>query len=387
MNDSWDLIAPVNRPDVLRAATLLATQLADVDKRRVRLFLDDLTPLTLMSAKIDTTLWLQPVGQYELLRLNLAQAVTPGKNIVRLFGARVPQKYMERAVFGNTEHKLFKLKSLDQSALSGNTAPDTTNLHFITVPQYLDSSTVGIIKERFNSIEIRNKWKSSAGLRQATLASIGFEQNMFSGAKIIYCSGKRTFDWARLTSKLGCVESGSVIFLVENCGRGTQLLESEVCCSLTSKVKLLTLPPTTWKQRDELVWISDYVVTSSEDMAQRAMESGVPLIWLPQSHLAQDANNDFLEWYLQGCDLLIRRCLQDLIQNLENRNSSPNAFIDYLHYLPQAQILAMTVAKRILDAPLMSQRLPFLMPASALREKNYSREYKATIPASLTNVN
>lgn len=378
-SESWDLIAPVGRPDVLRAATLLASQLAEVERYRVRLFVDDLAPLTAMDARVDPALWVQPQDAYELVRLNLAQATTPADNIVRLFRAKLPRKYMERAIYGHGERKLFKVKLLDQQASFVDTAPGTTNLRFIEATQGDHASAAGVIRERTSSAEIRARWKKNGKLLQATLDSLGLDGHIFSGALFVCCWGAAIADWKDFLTSLDEVSQQKIILLV-GADDGAPQVQG---IATEGKVKMLRLPAMSWKQRDELVWLSDYVLTGHDDMAHRAMESGVPLLWLPDVPPKAKDDHHLVEWYSQGADPLIRRCLRELIRDLGTRASTSNALKDYFHNQAQVEILAANVAKRIARAPLMSRILPVLTPMPAAISEKWPLQHKTTIPASL----
>ena len=392
ISETWDLIAPVGRPDVIRAATLLASQLAEVERYRVRLFLDVLDPLVAMNARIDPELWLQPLDAYELVRLNLALVAAPADNIVRLFGAKMPRKYIEHAIYGHSKRKLFNVRLLDQPASSQTPFADASNLQAIEAAQGDQPWAAGMIRERHSAMEIRVRWKKTTSkLSQATFDSLGFDEPMPADALFILCWGAAIPDWDDFVMSLGTIGPRPIVLLVNQDGN-TPATPDEAGQASPSpsphfsvspdKVRVLKLPATIWRQRDELVWMSDIVMTGHDDMAQRAAESGVPLVWLPSPSGNGKKGEQFIEWYSQGADQVLRRCLRELT-SMRKPSSIRDALGAYLRSYPEMEKLAAAVAKRVARTPLMSRMLPALTPAPPKASQKWALQHHTTIPQPL----
>jgi len=393
--ESWDFFAPNHRSDVLRSGVLLASQIAENEQFRVRLFVDDLNALTSMNPRIDTSLWIQSHRYVTLAKLSLAGEIEPANNVVRLFGAKFPRKYIERATFGQClDRKFFQIKLLDQSGPCTNKLKksDTAPLQFIDVLQGDAPPAAGVIRDRRNLADLRSKWKTQRNLAQVTLQTLGFGHVQAADTLIICCWGAHIKNFRHFLTALGHASRRPVTFLVEpgqDTGQMQVLVDGWKDSSAgqhEGKVRVMALPPMSWSQRDEIVWTSDLVMTGDDDMAQRAIESGVPLMWLPHPREDGMAVSLLADWYLQPADLALTHRIQALTLAVSEGTPACEPLRRYIDQYEEIEHLANQIALRVARAPLLSRMLPELFSensTSADSDRAYVHPYVATVPMTM----
>lgn len=392
--ESWDLFAPARRLDVLRGVVLLARQLSEIERYKVRLFVDDLSALTAMNSRIDPGLWLQPVDGIELARLTLAGSVMPADNIVRLFGARIPIRYVERTIQGHDRRrKLFKVRLLDDYGRIRKdvSCASPSNLLVIDAAQGDFKSDAGMIREQRSLVTMRSRWREKIALRRSTADALGLGDLWACDSILIFCCGVNVGDWDKVLVSLGGGSRRPVVVLVEP-GQDVQhiqaaanKLDGAIATTGVKPVRVIVAPSMTWSQLDEVVWMSDFVLTGSHDMAQRAIESGVPLLWVPGCPNSDaGVGGRLIDWYLRDSDPVIGRCLRFATQAIASGVCSSGALREYFNNQDGLEVLAKNVSQRVANAPLLSLRLSGLV-ATLPRTKVYdtSSVHVPTMPMTL----
>lgn len=390
---SWDLFASDHSDDNLRSLTLLAAQLAESPAHRVRVFIDDLARLSGLSARIDTGLWLQPFSGYELARVRLAEACVPADNVVAFHGTSIAPRYLERMVYGSTIHrKLFTILPLGAStAGQGKPPPTPSNVKTIEVVQGDSPTAAGFIRDRRNLVDLRSRWKAQNALKEATLEVLGLSGHLVRGNMIVTCWGASIPDWLRFIRAFAQAAERSVLVLA---GPGVSMADlvaqREYAVAETAErypVHCLRLPTMTWGQLDEIVWSSDLLLTGQRDVAHRAIESGTPLMWLPDEKRATAYDDGLSDWYYADLEPGYKRCVLAAANAVSCAGSVKNAMSWFCPQMDDLAGMALRVAARVAEAPMLVDRLPTLTPqpsGSGADEQSYHADaYVATWPMSL----
>ncbi|WP_439520931.1 elongation factor P maturation arginine rhamnosyltransferase EarP [Hydrogenophaga sp.] len=390
-NTTWDLFTPTEGIDGLRDLPLLAAQLATVPTQRVRIFLDDPGRLGVMSARIESTLWVQPLANYEIWRLRLADAIAPADNVVCLGGTEVPTRYRERMAYGASNRcKQFRIWPLGHSLSSGEatTANASMNTMVFDVIQDEKVQGVGLIKDVRNNVELRTRWKAHASLTQTTLESLGLPGDKAKGALIVSCWDAAIADFPLFVQSLAQAFHQPVLVLRNLPPAGAS--HTPVPTSpATAHVHVLDLPALSWSQQDEVIWSSDLLFCGQRDVANRAMEAGTPLLWLPRPTAsgAAQATDRLSDWYFDGLDPGFKRGLLVTAHCLREGESLEQTLAWYLKQRDDLEQIARQVARRIAQARPLADTLPSLSPTmlEQVRRQQQQREnaHPPTWPMSL----
>jgi|GEM_PF-4210419 len=390
-NITWDLFAPAQGVDGLRELPLLAAQLATVPSQRVRIFIDEPGRLGVMSARIENALWVQPLANYEVWRLRLADAIAPADNVVCLGGTEVPVRYKERMVYGaGNRCKQFRIWPPGHAAPSDDAAALASAMNTMVFDVVQDEKVegVGLIKDLRNNVDLRTRWKAHASLTQTTLEALGLPGDKAKGALIVSCWGAGIADFPRFIESLAQSFHEPVLVLLGAPAEGPPpSLPPELhAAASASNVHILPLPALTWSQQDEVIWSSDLLFCGQRDVAHRAMEAGTPLLWLPRptATLATDGLSD---WYFDGIDPGFKRGLLVTAHCLREGESLEQTMAWYLKQRDDLEQIARQVARRIAQARHLADTLPSLSPTmlEQVRRKQQQRndEHPPTWPMSL----
>ncbi len=388
---TWDLFCPLQARDDLRSITLLATQLANAPNHRVRVFINDPGRLVPLSARIEGGLWWQPMANCDLVRLRLAEAVAPADHVVCPAGLEPPTRYRERMAYGAGGcGKLFRLWPLGHA-----TPPDpahraaTTSLLRIDVVQDTKASGSGIVKDARGLADLRLRWKTHPSLVQTTLEQLGVPADWSQDALIVSQWGAAIADAPGFAAALARASDRRVVLLPMDDPEEPPDRSAPPRAAITATpanampLRIQPLPKLAWNQLDELIWSSDLLFCGRRDVALRAMESGTPVLWLPD-HPAPDDGLD--DWYYEDLDPGSRRRLAAVAHSLRENSSQQEALNWYLRQREDLEQIARQVARRIAEAPNLADVLPTLSPtmaAQARRRKQHDNAHPPTWPMSL----
>ncbi len=368
-NTTWDLFTPAQGLDGLRDLPLLAAQLAAVPTQRVRIFIDDPGRLGVMSARIENALWVQPLANYEVWRLRLADAIAPADNVVCLGGTEVPIRYRERMVYGASNRcKQFRIWPLGHTLSTGGPVPTPAAMNTMVFDVVQDEKVqgVGLIKDLRNNVELRTRWKAHPSLTQTTLEALGLPGDKAKGALIVSCWGAAIADFPLFVGSLAQSFHQPVLLLRGPGQEGvspTDRPKRDATVS-TAHVHVMDLPALSWSQQDEVIWSSDLLFCGQRDVAYRAMEAGTPMLWLPKlsATVATDVVDRLSDWYFDGLDPGFKRGLLVTAHSLREGESLEQTLAWYLKQRDDLEQIARQVARRIEQARPIADTLPSLSP-------------------------
>lgn len=356
---------------------MLATQLATDPARRVRVFVEDPTKLCPLSARLDNSLWVQPLATCEIWRSRLADVVAPADNILCMDGYEVPLRYRERIAYGAdaVPRKLLRIWSLGHSPqeISGQKSPDASHSLSFDVLQDESPGGTGLIKAHRSTASMRARWKAQCELTQTTLEGMGLRAALSRGTLIFLCWNVDLPSPVQLCRMLerSC---GKPILLLSVSSNGSQA-QAISCASENLVCQNMRSP--NWTQIDELVWGSDLVFCHQRDIAHRAMEAGTPMLWLREE-------DGLFNWYFQGLDPGFKRSLAAVAHHFRNVGKATAELMWLLNQRDALEGIARNVAHRFAQASLLTDALPSIEPL--LEEQNRQRQQasqQVTTPMSL----
>lgn len=353
---------------------MLASQLATDPARRVRVFVESPGKLAHLSAKIDSSLWVQPLAAGELWRLRLAEVVAPADNVVCMDGYELPTRYRERIAYGaGTPRRVLRVWSLGHSpeaiaALAATKKTDMPASMTIDVLQDEAPTGTGLIKATRSTADMRARWKAQSDLTQATLESMGMRGHLGRGTLIFLCWGVTLPSPVQFCRMLERASARPVLLLTATAS-GTQL--QAISCA-GENLSCQSLRPPSWSQIDEMVWGSDLVFSHQRDIGHRAMEAGTPLLWLREE-------DGLFNWYFDGLDPGFKRSLAAVAYHLRNVGTPSSELLWLLNHRDSLEAVARNVARRSAQAALLADSLPAIGPQLAEQARLLQR---GSLPAS-----
>lgn len=356
---------------------MLATQLATDPTRRVRVFIEDPAKLSLLSARIDSSLWVQPLATCEIWRSRLADVVAPADNILCMDGHEVPARYRERIAYGAEAQprRVFRLWSLGHSPGEHptSTSPDMPSSLSCDVLQDEAPNGTGLIKAHRSTAGMRARWKAQGNLTYATLEAMGFRGGLSRGTLIFLCWDLNLPSPVQLCRMLERV-CGTSVLLVAVYSNGVQ---SQAISCERENLACQSLQSPSWTQIDELVWGSDLVFCHQRDIAHRAMEAGTPMLWLREE-------DGLFDWYFDGLDPGFKRSLAAVAHHFRNTGTPSSELTWLLNQREALEAVAKSVAQRFAKAALLTDSLPSIGPLLADQAKLSQRaSQQVTAPMSL----
>jgi hypothetical protein len=352
----------------------------------VRVFLDEPTSLSSLSARIDPSLWVQPLANYELWRSRLAEAIAPAEHVVCMSGAKVPERYLERIAYGASQHRqLIRLLPLGQTAPGPNAPPlSVPSGAILDVVQDDSADGVGVIRAVRSTAEMRARWKGQLNLTHATLEGLGITGMVECDTLVVLCWGVAIADPRKLCQMLSHSQARHTLLLVgQSCPEskaGQHGSRALAVAGNGQRTSVLELPPLTWSQLDELVWISDLALCGTRDMAHRAMEAGTPMLWL-----GEDVS--LLDWYFAEFDPAYKRLLAAAAYQFRTTGSLTSELVWYFGQSEWTTLVARKTAQRIAHSKSLAESLPEvpLRRTDALKRQHESRRnsIEPTSPMSL----
>jgi hypothetical protein len=305
--DSWDVIT-VNSaaPDSLWAGYITASRLAAAGCRHVRLFVESVEELARRVRFINPTFWIQEHNGFEIYDQNLANVVEPATHVVRVFDSPLPGKYLDRLSSGSPMRRLVVLHPFSTGAL--DTPRDADCESSSLVIQHIQQGELGhgagFLKDLRAVDALRVKWQANHRCREATLEALGVSHRPAAKITLLVTEalGSSWMDFVRALINLG-----QPVHLLVGPGPQRAVFKQIVkqygpligAPAQPHGVSITNLPDMLWSQCDEVVWLSDLVVTSSESMASRAIQSGCPLIWSVDMRTPTQSPAFIPAWYTQ----------------------------------------------------------------------------------------
>lgn len=369
-NRTWDVFVPAHPCGSLREIALLAAQLSRDPSIRVRVFVDDPARFRGLNSRLDESLWVQPLSDYELWKLRLSNAVVPASNVLCFSGNEPPRRYRERMVYGvGAGRRLFHIWP-PGSTLPQNARSRGANTSFMTLDVVQDEKTphIGVIKDPRNSSELRERWRAHPGVIQVTLKSLGFSGRLDRNTLIVCCWGAAIPDQIGLVRELARSSMQSLLLLVGPDADG-KLMDVQAMSvwddASQPLLQCFPLPLLTWSQMDEVVWSSDLIYCGVRDIAQRAMESATPMIWLPPGeHPRAGGDDGLLDWYCEGIDPGFKRSVLAVARGADDRDAMAQVLAWQMGRRNDLLQIARHVARRLANAKQFADAMPDISPAS-----------------------
>ena len=356
---------------------MLATQLATDPTRRVRVFVEDPAKLSPLSARIDSSLWVQPLATCEIWRSRLAEVVAPADNILCMDGYEFPLRYRERIAYGAEAQprRVLRIWSLGHVPDEPSTSnpPDLPSSLSFDVLQDETPNSMGLIKAHRSTAGMRARWKAQSELTQATLEGMGLRGALSRDTLIFLCWNVDLPSPVQLCRMLERV-CGKPILLVAVSSNGSQ--SQAISCAGENLVCQSMRAPS-WTQTDELVWGSDLVFCHQRDIAHRAMEAGTPMLWLREEV-------GLFNWYFDGLDPGFKRSLAAVAHHFRNAGTPSSELMWLLSQREALDSIAKNVAQRFAQAALLTDSLPSIGPLLAEQARQQQRTaQQITTPMSL----
>jgi hypothetical protein len=386
VRSTWDLFSQAK--DELRALHLLALRLAENPVNSVRVFAENPGSFGALSAKLDDTLWIQPIATYELWRTKLAEVSAPATNVVRLSGAALPSRYLERAAYGaKNQRKIINIWPLGSPSDAGHfsAVQSPSDLIQIDVVADTEEGGLGVIKSPRAGADMRQRWKSNGGPCAASMNVMGLKDLWTPDTVVTLIWGVRVSEPEKLARAMAFSLGRPQLLLIGTSESSTQLAGdsgSLICVrsaqgSTTSRI----VSRVAWGQLDELVWCSDLAFTSHRDMAHRCLESACPMIWLGE-------DQGLLAWYLQSAAAYWRGQARGAV----NLIGKPKTLIPGMIWFAMQQevlsALALDVAQKLIKAQAMQDFIAnvdeqFKELTTRFARENASLENANTVPMGI----
>ncbi len=354
-NDTWDVVAThTSSGDSLWFGYHMAAKLRERNQS-VRLFTDNIEALGSSLGTLDAALWMQSHDAVQIFDLRLAKTCAPARHLVQVFDARIPDLYIERFVVQRRPSSWFQLLPMDSRAPAGT--PMTLLSSTSTLKKYAARlgdlpSRVGYVRSGGDMPAMRLRW-ADRKVRAGTLALLGQPAKLLEG-KLTILAGLDAD--VRLAPWLRAFEDSPIpVCLFVMAGPQHRALCAELDIPYPPRrpctrggLTTVFLPSLPWHLHDELVWISDIVLTGRRDLAMQAAASGCPLLW------ARDDSSEesFLDWYMAWAPPALRATVAAACAALRSGNDAvPTAWARFRERSEEVRWWATQVCERVRKSP------------------------------------
>lgn len=378
---SWDVFSARSQPGSLWFAYQLARSLSDRGQM-VRLFSDQLEDLTVCVPDVDPNLWIQPHKGFEIADWRVAQLSVVSRHVVQIFDSQIPLPYWDRL-------ESQPMPTCSVQIVSHGSEREPTNP--ITALERSGSCTsflaqigdlprkAGYIKFGRRGPVMRQLWKKP-DVRKGMFSALGLPDTVADDKLTVYFDVR---DSGPLAPWVDCWNAGrqQVCVFVD-----AELLQTEPAVFATAQagehgiyqrggVTLVSLPPRRWFLTDELIWACDVVMTTRDDIAARATESGTPVIW------GADDDSAFFDWYAPNATEVARRTVVDAFDALTTGKNIEWAWACYTARWDEVRTLAGQASQRIQRAPDMADIL--ISGVAEAQRETVGRMFSPTVPGEV----
>jgi hypothetical protein len=207
-----------------------------------------------------------------VLHASQLQSATPAPMALAIFDAVVPQVYLKRRHDSSAEPDLFHLARLaDQASISGR-----GHLH-----QGDPVHGTGFVKPSPNAHDLRCVLRDSAAGRAATVRRVRLSRDARPDERVVVVSATADSAWREWISVWRKSEKPVRVLVLDGLGRGPALAQ-EMRRSRDideGNLSMTLVDGCNWSLGDDLLWLSDLVLTSDEDIVMRAMACGAPVLY------------------------------------------------------------------------------------------------------------
>lgn len=334
--DIWDIFYRPDDPADLWFAFQLARALAE-QRQRVRLFCHDVGALSVAHADLDPSVLIQNLGQVEILDQRLARTAAASPNLVQVFDATAPAPYMARYFSQQSGGGWYTLHAPWQSQ------PGTSAIQLRTQSQmhrqfdvYLGDSAyaAGLIRSSHHQPVLRRGAQPMAAARASMFSLLGLSPEHLESRTTAFLSAGTGIAWAQWLRILIDAEASHCLFvehgpLQEAIAPIFSRQPGQPGSSTIGALTVVFLPPLLWALVDEIIAVSDYVVTDRDDVAFRAAERGTAAVRAE----ATPAHAATGTWMLAGGDPALATVYRDVAAALGRGSGVPASIAAYLAHL------------------------------------------------------
>jgi len=313
-HETWDVVANPGVPGALWAGYTFACGLAAAAPRRVRLFTDGVDELARRKLGVNPRTWVQDYGGIEILIGLLADHVIPSSHVVQMYGSPLRDAYSDKLALGSRLRHLTLIEPLGRENLTGplTSTAESSSLHVHHLQQGDAPSGAGLVKDLRPVAQLRQKWRQDPRCRDATLQSLRLAGKMPDDGEVLFVSLSDPQAWTRWVRALRSLPGHfHVLVRFSDAQDWARVFSSHVHAD---NVRIHPLPDLTWDQLDEVVWLSDRVVTCDEDLAGRCIRSGCPVVFAQSERIAA-----LMDWYLRDAPAELNANLRTIAQALSSR--------------------------------------------------------------------
>ncbi|XHS77045.1 elongation factor P maturation arginine rhamnosyltransferase EarP [Burkholderiaceae bacterium UC74_6] len=297
---AWDVI-PGTDLDALWYGCRAALSLSKTHGASVRLFGDPQVLARLLPALDEhrDDQWWQGINFLDTGKL---QAVAPAAMTLAIFEASVPALYQQRSRHHGLGSKILRLARLaDSPDAKEHVGIDPQGRLF----QGALPCSAGFIKPSPHTFDLRCVLRESAAGRAATIRRAGLSRDARPGERTIIVAAPASSGWREWISVWRNSEVPLRVLVLGGLGSSPALpREMRRTRDVEERnLSIAVIDNCSWSLSDELLWLSDLVLTNEEDLAIRAMACGVPVLYgEPESRLdpACAASSKVLGWQLRS---------------------------------------------------------------------------------------
>lgn len=273
--------------------------------QRARLYCHDVPALSVAHAHLDPHVLIQTLGRIEILDHRLARNISAGHNLVEIGSAVPPSAYMSRFFSLQGGGNRFSLR------LPGTEATGATPIQLRTQSpshRHFDlrlghaPQAAGLIRSVSQAPVLRPGPQATLAARASLLHLLGLPTDLLESDRTLYLGAAEAPVWTAWLQGLVDGDASTCVFvehgaLQEQISPVFSRIPGQPGTSAMGALRLVCLPPLLWSMVDELITVSDLVLTDRDDLALRAAERGTPAL---RSRSAAAAT-DLADW-LFGSD-------------------------------------------------------------------------------------
>lgn len=255
-------------------------------RQRVRLYCDDIKALSVAHVNLDPNVLIQNLGNVEVLDYRLARSITAATNLVEVFDATPPAPYMARYFSQQSSGSWFSLHAPWSTAEKQNAIQlrSQSQIHRQFDVHLGDTAnSAGLIRSTGQMHVLRSSPQSLTAARASILSLLGMSAALLECQRTAFVSASANIAWPQWLHSL--IESDITHCLFIEHGELQEKLApifsrvpGQPGTSSIGALTVVFLPPLLWALVDEIIAVTDFVLTDRDDVAFRAAERGTPAL-------------------------------------------------------------------------------------------------------------
>lgn len=282
---TWDVI-PGTDSDGLWYGCRAALSIAHRHGVSARLFADPhlLAPLIPGLDANSSDQWWQGI---HILAMDMLKSTPPGQLALAVFDAELPEAYLDRRRALGLGEKILRIARLAGTPHGAVAGRDRRG----RLLQGEAPLGVGFVKPPSNVSDLKRALRESPIERAAALRRAGLGRDARPGERTILVSAQANSAWREWISvwrksevpvRVLVLDGPAIASLPETQMRpGREIVDGSLSITVLTRCN--------WALADQLLWLSDLVLTREEDIVMRAMASGTPVLYAAPESRA-DAN-------------------------------------------------------------------------------------------------